>query len=58
LKPLLVLIYTTPIHSLDFAVKDSAEGLRKMAIFDMDKTIQQASFIHTIAAKFNFKRTG
>jgi len=41
---------------LDFAVKESAKGLRKMAIFDMDKTIQQASFIHTIAAKFNFKK--
>jgi glucosyl-3-phosphoglycerate synthase len=41
---------------IDFAVKNATRGLKKLAIFDMDKTILQASFIHTLAEKFNFKK--
>jgi glucosyl-3-phosphoglycerate synthase len=41
---------------IDFAIKNSTKGLKKLAIFDMDKTILQQSFIHTLAEKFNFKQ--
>jgi glucosyl-3-phosphoglycerate synthase len=41
---------------MDFAIKDSVKGLKKMAIFDMDKTILKQSFIYTLAEKFNFKK--
>jgi glucosyl-3-phosphoglycerate synthase len=41
---------------LDFAVKNASKGLKKLAIFDMDKTILQESFIHVLAEKFNFKK--
>jgi glucosyl-3-phosphoglycerate synthase len=40
---------------MDFAIKESVLGLKKMLIFDMDNTILHNSFITTLATKFNFK---
>ena len=40
---------------MDFAIKESLLGLKKMLIFDMDNTILHNSFITTLAAKFKFK---
>ncbi len=40
---------------MEFAVKESVMGLKKLAIFDMDKTILQQSFIRTMAAKYHFE---
>jgi glucosyl-3-phosphoglycerate synthase len=48
--------FHTENKQLDFAVKDATKGLKKLAIFDMDKTILQESFIHTLAEKFCFKK--
>lgn len=41
---------------MDFAIRESVVGLKKMLIFDMDKTILHSSFIHTLAAKYNFRK--
>jgi len=43
-------------EQMDFAIKDSAKALKKMAIFDMDNTLLKGSFIHTLAAKMGFKK--
>jgi glucosyl-3-phosphoglycerate synthase len=40
---------------MDFAIKESVLGLKKMLIFDMDNTILHNSFISTLAAKFKFR---
>jgi glucosyl-3-phosphoglycerate synthase len=40
---------------MDFAIKESVLGLKKMLIFDMDNTILHNSFIATLAVKYNFK---
>jgi HAD superfamily phosphoserine phosphatase-like hydrolase len=40
---------------MDFAIKESVHGLKKMLIFDMDNTILHHSFIITLAEKFKFK---
>ncbi|MBK9390258.1 MAG: HAD-IB family phosphatase [Bacteroidetes bacterium] len=40
---------------MDFAIKESVSGLKKMLIFDMDNTILHSSFITTLAAKHNFR---
>jgi HAD superfamily phosphoserine phosphatase-like hydrolase len=40
---------------MDFAIKESVLGLKKMLIFDMDNTILHNSFITTLATKFKFK---
>jgi glucosyl-3-phosphoglycerate synthase len=40
---------------MDFAIKESLLGLKKMLIFDMDNTILHNSFITTLATKFKFK---
>ena len=40
---------------MDFAIKESVIGLKKMLIFDMDNTILHNSFITTLATRFNFK---
>jgi HAD superfamily phosphoserine phosphatase-like hydrolase len=40
---------------MDFAIKESLLGLKKMLIFDMDNTILHNSFITTLAIKFKFK---
>lgn len=42
-------------EQMEFAIKESSKGLRKIAIFDMDNTLLRASFIHTAAKKFNFQ---
>ena len=39
---------------MDFAIKESLLGLKKMLIFDMDNTILQSSFISTLALKHGF----
>lgn len=39
---------------MDFAIKESVMGLKKMIIFDMDNTILHKSFIRTLAEKFGF----
>jgi HAD superfamily phosphoserine phosphatase-like hydrolase len=41
---------------MDFAAKDNKKHYRRMAIFDMDKTILRASFIYTMADKFSFRQ--
>jgi glycosyltransferase involved in cell wall biosynthesis len=40
---------------MDFAIRESVMGLKKMLIFDMDNTILKDSFIATLASKFKFK---
>ena len=40
---------------MDFAIKESLFGLKKMLIFDMDNTILHHSYIYKLAAKFKFK---
>lgn len=40
---------------MDFAIKESVLGLKKMLIFDMDNTILHQSFITTLASRYNFK---
>jgi HAD superfamily phosphoserine phosphatase-like hydrolase len=40
---------------MDFAIKESVMGLKKMLIFDMDNTILLHSFITTLATKFKFR---
>ncbi|MBK7131872.1 MAG: HAD-IB family phosphatase [Bacteroidales bacterium] len=40
---------------MDFAIKESVSGLKKMLIFDMDNTILHHSFITTVATEFKFK---
>lgn len=39
---------------LEFAAKATKKGFQKMAVFDMDKTILQGSFIHAVAQKYSF----
>jgi glucosyl-3-phosphoglycerate synthase len=41
---------------MDFAIRETLLGLKKMAIFDMDNTLLEDSFITTAAEKFDFKR--
>jgi glucosyl-3-phosphoglycerate synthase len=41
---------------MDFAIRESVLGLKKMLIFDMDNTILQDSFIRTLSEKFDFKQ--
>jgi HAD superfamily phosphoserine phosphatase-like hydrolase len=41
---------------MDFAIKESVLGMKKMLIFDMDKTILHSSFISTLAEKYKFKK--
>lgn len=43
-------------EQMDFAIKESSKELKKVAIFDMDNTLLRASFIHTAAEKFGFKK--
>ncbi len=40
---------------MDFAIKESVSGLKKMMIFDMDNTILHKSFITTLAEKYTFR---
>lgn len=40
---------------MDYAIRDSLKGLKKMVIFDMDNTILNDSFITTAADVFNFR---
>lgn len=42
-------------EQMDFAIRESVFGLKKMLIFDMDNTILQHSFINTLANRFHFK---
>jgi glucosyl-3-phosphoglycerate synthase len=42
-------------NQMDFAIKESLLGFKKMLIFDMDNTIIHHSFINTLAKKFGFK---
>ncbi len=41
---------------MDFAIKESVLGLKKMLIFDMDNTILHNSFITTLATNSNSKK--
>ncbi|HLP73279.1 MAG TPA: HAD-IB family phosphatase, partial [Bacteroidales bacterium] len=41
---------------MDFAIKESVMGMKKMLIFDMDRTILQHSFINTLAVKYKFRK--
>ena len=43
-------------EQMEFAIRESARSLKKIAIFDMDNTLLRASFIHTAAAEFGFKK--
>jgi HAD superfamily phosphoserine phosphatase-like hydrolase len=40
---------------MDFAIKESVLGLKKMIIFDMDYTILHNSFITTLSGRYNFR---
>jgi HAD superfamily phosphoserine phosphatase-like hydrolase len=40
---------------MEFAIRESLKGLKKMIIFDMDHTILLGSFISTAADAFNFR---
>jgi glucosyl-3-phosphoglycerate synthase len=40
---------------MDFAIKESVMGLKKMLIFDMDNTILHNSFITTLSTNYKFK---
>ncbi|HOW39470.1 MAG TPA: HAD-IB family phosphatase [Bacteroidales bacterium] len=41
---------------MDFAIRESLIGLKKMVIFDMDNTLLEDSFITTAAEAFGFKK--
>ncbi len=41
---------------MDFAIRESLIGLKKMVIFDMDNTLLEDSFITTAAEAFGFKQ--
>lgn len=43
-------------EQMEFAIRESARALRKIAVFDMDNTLLRASFIHTAAERFGFKK--
>lgn len=43
-----------PQHQLDYASRSVNKHLRKMTIFDMDKTILRSSFIYTLAEQCSF----
>jgi phosphoserine phosphatase SerB len=40
---------------MDFAIRESLIGLKKMIIFDMDNTLLEGSFITMAAEEFNFR---
>ncbi len=41
---------------MEFAIRESLKGLKKMIVFDMDNTILKASFITTASEEFNFPK--
>lgn len=43
-------------EQMEFAIRESSRQLKKVAIIDMDNTLLRASFIHTAAERFGFKR--
>lgn len=43
-------------EQMEFAIRESSKQLKKIAVFDMDNTLLRASFIHSAAEKFNFKK--
>jgi phosphoserine phosphatase SerB len=40
---------------MDFAIKESLKGLKKMVVFDMDNTLLTSSFITTLADEFGVR---
>jgi phosphoserine phosphatase len=40
---------------MDYAIRESLKGLKKMIIFDMDNTILEDSFITSAAEAFDFR---
>lgn len=49
-------IHFTNDPQMEFASKEHNKKFRRMAIFDMDKTILGASFIYTLSDKFSFRQ--
>ena len=43
-------------EQMEFAIREGLISLKKIAMFDMDNTILQASFINTAANEFGFKK--
>ena len=43
-------------EQMEFAIRETSKSLKKIAVFDMDNTLLRASFIHTAAEKFGFKK--
>lgn len=43
-------------EQMEFAIRESARSLKKIAVFDMDNTLLRASFIHTAAERFGCKK--
>jgi len=43
-------------EQMEFAIREGLMSLKKIAVFDMDNTILQTSFIQTAAEKFGFKQ--
>lgn len=41
---------------MDYAIRETLKGLKKMVIFDMDNTLLEESFITTAAERFGFKK--
>ncbi len=42
-------------EQMEFAIREGLMSLKKIAVFDMDNTILEKSFIHTAAETFGFK---
>jgi glucosyl-3-phosphoglycerate synthase len=49
-------LFQTKDPQLDFAVKEQAKGFKHMAIFELDKTILDESFIRFTAKKYGFEK--
>lgn len=43
-------------EQMEFAIREGLMSLKKIAMFDMDNTILQTSFINTVAEEFGFKK--
>jgi glucosyl-3-phosphoglycerate synthase len=48
-------LFQTKDPQVEFAVKEQAKGFKRMAIFELDKTILHESFIRHAARKFQFE---
>ncbi|RPH96215.1 glycosyltransferase [candidate division KSB1 bacterium] len=47
---------TVVLDQLDFAIKESLQGLKKIAIFDLDNTILEGRVIEKLAEQYGFQK--